>query len=118
MRGFTLFPIYFRQRSADTNLNYTALAPFYGHLQNRLFRDDIKFFMFPLYSETRKRDVITDNYFYPAFDRRRGDHLTGWEVWRVVSNTRNEPATQPLNQLSGVPDTIMGPPRNVTVAEV
>jgi hypothetical protein len=31
-RRFTLFPIYFQQRSkTDTNLNYTALFPFYGH---------------------------------------------------------------------------------------
>ena len=84
VRRTTVFPIYFDQRSQDTNLNYTAVAPFYGHLKNRLFRDDIKFIMFPIYSETRKKDVVTDNYFYPIFDRRRGDGLTGWEVWPLA----------------------------------
>jgi hypothetical protein len=84
----TLFPIYFDQRSRDTNLNYTALAPIYGHLMNRLFRDDIKFVMFPIYSETRKKDVVTDNYFYPVFDRRRGDGLRGWEVWPLAGDDR------------------------------
>ena len=34
-RRFTLFPIYFQQRSPDTNENYTALVPFYGHLKDR-----------------------------------------------------------------------------------
>jgi hypothetical protein len=81
---FTIFPIYFRQRSRDTNLNYTALVPIYGHLENRLFRDDIKFFLFPIYSETRKKDAVTDNYFYPIFDRRRGNGLTGWQVWPLM----------------------------------
>ncbi|HSY20082.1 MAG TPA: hypothetical protein VK815_17180, partial [Candidatus Acidoferrales bacterium] len=45
---FTLFPLYFQQRSLDTNLNYTAVVPFYGHLQNRLFRDRIFFVLFPI----------------------------------------------------------------------
>jgi hypothetical protein len=88
VRDTTLFPIYFHQRSTDTNLNYTALVPIYGHLKNRMFRDDIKFVMFPIYSETRKRDVVIDNYFYPIFDRRRGDGLTGWEVWPLTGDVR------------------------------
>src|SRR5580693_8406849 len=39
----TLFPLYFHQ-SSPTN-NYTAFFPIYGHLENRMFRDDIKFVM-------------------------------------------------------------------------
>jgi hypothetical protein len=84
VRRATLFPFYFRQRSSDTNLNYTALVPFYGHLVNRLFRNDIKFVMFPIYSETRKKDMVTDNYLYPIFDRRRGEGVTGWQVWPLT----------------------------------
>ncbi len=34
---FTVFPLYFQQRSSDTSQNYTALFPFYGHLENQLF---------------------------------------------------------------------------------
>jgi hypothetical protein len=78
---FTLFPLYFQQRSTDTNKNYTALAPFYGHLQNRLFHDRIFFVMFPIYSETQKRDFISDNYLYPFVNVRHGDGLYGWGVW-------------------------------------
>jgi hypothetical protein len=91
VRHTTFFPIYFRQRSSETNVNYTAFVPFYGHLVNRLFRDDIKFVMFPVYSETRKKDVVTDNYFYPVFDRRRGNGLTGWQVWPLFGRDRKIP---------------------------
>jgi hypothetical protein len=77
----TIFPIYFQQRSLDTNSNYTAFFPFYGHLKDRLFRDQIFFVMFPAYSETRKRDVINDNYFYPFFNVRHGNGLGGWQFW-------------------------------------
>ena len=78
---FTLFPLYFQQRSSDPNEDYTAVAPFYGHLKHRLLRDEIFFVMFPLYSETRKKDVVTDNYLYPFFHLRHGDGLKGWQLW-------------------------------------
>lgn len=88
---FTIFPVYFRQRAKDTNLNYTAVVPFYGEIKNRLFRDDIKFILFPAYSETRKKDVVTDNYLYPFFDVRHGDHLTGWQFWPLVGVEHKDP---------------------------
>ena len=80
-RRITIFPIYFQQRSPDTNSNYTAFFPFYGHLKDRIFRDQIFFVMFPVYSETRKRDVINKNYLYPFFNVRHGDSLRGWQFW-------------------------------------
>ena len=78
---FTLFPFYFHQRSPDPNLNYTAVVPFYGHLKNRLFRDEIYFVMFPAYLQTRKREVVTDNYLAPFFHVRHGEGLKGWQFW-------------------------------------
>jgi hypothetical protein len=91
VKKVTLFPFYFQQRAPDTNLNFTAVVPFYGELKNRLFRDDIKFVMFPLYSETRKKDVVTDNYLFPVFDVRRGDHLRGWQFWPLAGDNRKTP---------------------------
>ena len=88
---FTLFPFYFYQRSADTNLNYTAFVPFYGHLKNRLSRDEISFILFPFYSETRKRDVVTDNYLFPFGHVRHGDGLNGWQVWPFVGREHKIP---------------------------
>ena len=83
-RRFTLFPFYFQQRSVETNLDYTAVVPFYGHLQNRLFRDKIFLVMFPFYSETQKKDIVTDNYLYPLVDVHHGTGLKGWQVWPIV----------------------------------
>ena len=95
-KRFTLFPIYFQQRSPDTNENYTAVFPIYGHLKDRLMRDRIFFVMFPLYSQTQKRDIITDNYLFPIFDVQRGDGMHGWQFWplfgarhKVVTTTTN-----------------------------
>ena len=83
-RRFTIFPIYFQQRSPDPARNYTALLPFYGEIQNRLFRDKIDFVMLPLYVKSQKRDVITWNMPYPFFHLREGDGLHGWQVWPFI----------------------------------
>jgi hypothetical protein len=91
---FTLFPIYFQQRSADPKENYTAVFPIYGHLKNRMFRDEIFFVLFPLYGQSRKADVVTDNYLYPFFHLRHGDHLTGWQFFPLVGAERKDPTTQ------------------------
>ncbi|MCX6923943.1 MAG: hypothetical protein NT154_12155 [Verrucomicrobia bacterium] len=91
---FTLFPLYFQQRSSDPSEDYTALFPFYGHLKHRLTRDDIFFVMFPLYSETRKKDVVTENYLWPVFSLRHGDGLNGWKFWPLAGNEHKDVTTQ------------------------
>jgi len=90
VKRFTLFPLYFQQRAADTNLDYTAVLPFYGRLKHRLFKDEIRFIMFPGFVETRKRDVITDNYFYPFVDVHHGDGMEGWQVWPFVGREHKD----------------------------
>ena len=88
---FTLFPFYFQQRSSDPSQYYTAFLPFYGHLKNRLFRDEINFIMLPLYVQTRKKDVVTDNYLFPFYHLRHGDALNGWQLWPIVGREHKDP---------------------------
>jgi hypothetical protein len=90
----TVFPFYFQQRAVNTNLNYTAVVPFYGRLNNRLFRDEIYFIMLPGYIETRKKDVVTDNYCFPFVDVRHGDGLRGWQVWPFAGREHKDVTTQ------------------------
>lgn len=83
-RRFTLFPVYFQNRSDNPERNYTAVMPFYGQLKRRLFRDEVSWVMFPLYVQSRKRDVVTDNYVLPLFHLRHGDNLKGWQLWPLM----------------------------------
>lgn len=91
---FTLFPFYFQQRSLLPGKNYTALLPIYGRLQNRLFRDEVRFALMPLYIQSRKRDVVTDNYVYPFFHLRHGDGLKGWQFWPLIGSEHKEVTTR------------------------
>ncbi|MGH7951830.1 MAG: hypothetical protein ACREFE_07925 [Limisphaerales bacterium] len=93
-KRFTIFPIYFQQRSPDASKNYTALLPFYGHINNRLFRDKIFFVMLPLYVQSQKKDIVTDNYLYPFFSIRRGNGLRGWKFWPIVGSEHKAVTTQ------------------------
>lgn len=83
-RRFTLFPFYFQNRSDNPDRNYTAVFPFYGRIRNRVFRDEVKWVMFPLYAQSHKRDLVTDNYFFPFFHIRHGDNLNGWQLWPLI----------------------------------
>lgn len=85
-RRFTIFPIYFQQRSPDPTQNYTALLPIYGELQHRLFRDKIDFVLLPFYVKSQKRDIITRNMPYPFFHLRDGDGLHGWQAWPIAGH--------------------------------
>jgi hypothetical protein len=93
-KRFTIFPFYFQQRSPVPDENYTALLPFYGHLQHRLFRDKIFFVMFPIYSETQRKDIVTDNYLYPFFHLRHGDGLSGWQFWPLIGHEHKDVTSQ------------------------
>jgi hypothetical protein len=61
--------------------------------------------MFPFYSETRKKDVVTDNYVYPFYHLRHGDHLNGWQLWPLVGREHKDitSATNGFGDVSVVP---------------
>lgn len=102
---FTLFPFFFYQRSSDPSQDYTAYGPFYGHLRNRLFRDEISYVMFPAYSRTRKGAVVTDNYLYPLFHLRHGPALEGWQFWPLAGHEHKDITTHTngFNEVETVP---------------
>jgi hypothetical protein len=83
---------YFQQRS-QTRPSITPRSPFYGHIKQRFFRDDIFFVMFPFYIQSRKRDVVTDNYVYPLFHLRHGNSLKGWQFWPLVGQEHKDVTT-------------------------
>jgi len=93
-KRFTLFPLYFQQRSPEPGRNYTALLPFYGRLQKRLFRDEVKFILYPACVQTRKQDVVTDNYLAPFFHLRHGDGLSGWQFWPLLGHEHKAVTTR------------------------
>lgn len=102
-RRLNLFPFYFQQRSKEPTNNYTAFFPFYGTFKNRFFRDEVHFVMLPLYVQSQKRGVTTDNYLYPFFHLRSGAGVNGWQFWPVIGN-EHKPLTQRTNMWDELED--------------
>lgn len=103
---FAVFPFYFQQRSTRPEDNYTAFLPFYGHMKNKLLRDEIDFVLWPMYVKTRKRDVVTRNYLAPFFHLRKGTALKGWQAWPLAGWETKEPTTRIL--MNGEEETLAG----------
>lgn len=87
-RTYTVFPFFFARRSGERARDYTALWPLYGRMENRLFRDETRFVLWPLYVQTRDKDVVTRNYVAPFVHVRHGDGLDGWQVWPFWGHER------------------------------
>ena len=96
-----LFPFYFRQVCSDPARNYLAVFPFYGTIKGRFQRGEIHFVLFPLYSRTHKRDVVTDNYLFPFVHTRTGNGLTGWQFW-PLAGAEHKTLTSHTNLLGAV----------------
>ncbi|MGH8023252.1 MAG: hypothetical protein ACRED1_06710, partial [Limisphaerales bacterium] len=52
---------------------------------------EIFFVMFPAYSQTRLRDVVNDNYFYPFYNVRHGNGMHGWQIWPFYGTEHKVP---------------------------
>jgi hypothetical protein len=104
-RRQTLFPLYFRQRSQSGTNDYLAVIPFYGSVRNRLFRDEVKFVLPPLWVESRKRGAVTKNILFPVFHVRSGGGVQGWQAWPLVGSETKEPTvrTNSLDEAEVVP---------------
>src|SRR6185295_14642818 len=74
--------------------NYTALVPFYGHLDHRFYRDEADFVMWPLYVKSRKKDVVTWNMPWPIFHIREGEALRGWQFVPIAGRERKGVTTE------------------------
>lgn len=105
-RRRTLFPFVFSQQSTNPARNYFALVPFWGTLQNRLFRDEVRFLLLPLYLRTRKRDVVTDNYLAPFFHLRRSPSVKGWQFWPLAGHEVKQITTR--TNLADEPEVVPG----------
>jgi hypothetical protein len=85
-----LFPFFFFQKSSNPTNDYFAVVPLYGRLNNRFFRDETRFILFPLYVETKDGGVRTRNFPLPFIHVRDGAGVSGWQLWPVLGHQSKE----------------------------
>lgn len=106
-RRRNLFPFFFSQTSTQHTNDYWSLLPFYGHFQNHLFRDEVRFVAAPLYVWSRKGRMETDNYLFPFIHFRHGGGVKGWQVLPLAGHETRAPITR-TNILTDDPEVIPG----------
>ncbi|UFS69012.1 hypothetical protein LPW11_14035 [Geomonas sp. RF6] len=87
--GTTLFPFYISGRS-DKYGPYRAVAPFYGDMYERFWRDEYHFVMFPLYGQTVKKGTTRTHYLWPIFSRTEGENESGFGVFPLYGQEAKE----------------------------
>lgn len=63
--------------------NYFGIFPLFGTLLNRYGKDEIRFFLWPLYSESKSEDIKTTNILWPFFSFMEGEKKKGYRIWPI-----------------------------------
>ena len=69
---------------------YGGFFPIYGHLKKRFGKDEINFFLWPLYSSSREGENQTTTFLWPIFTRTEGGGRNGWKVWPLAGHETKE----------------------------
>jgi hypothetical protein len=88
---FWLLPLWFHGRDDDGS-RYAALFPLGGEIRNILWKDRIRFVLWPLWASSEVNDVRTVNVLWPFFSRTTtpDGHLTQLRVFPFYGHSVNE----------------------------
>ncbi len=89
-RQFTLFPIIFAKSAEDRKDSYFALFPVYGRLKNKFLKDEINFYLFPLFLQTRKGEAVNYSLLWPIFGYYTGGGQKGFRFWPFFGYRKRE----------------------------
>ncbi|RJP66261.1 MAG: hypothetical protein C4532_16380 [Candidatus Abyssobacteria bacterium SURF_17] len=82
---YMLFPLLFGGDSSDEG-GYFAFFPFGGTLKNFLGRDEVNFFLFPLYLDYSKDELYQRNYLWPVLSFSSGGDYNGFRLWPLFGH--------------------------------
>ena len=69
---FDIWPVYFSRQTGDPATTYHAVLPFGGRMQDKLFYEELKFVLFPLYLQSKRHQSITTWYPWPLVHSTHG----------------------------------------------
>ncbi len=80
-KEFTLFPFIFTKSAEEKEKSYFALFPVYGRIKDKFLRDEINFFLFPLFLQTKKGEATNYSFLWPFFGYYTGNGQEGFRLW-------------------------------------
>jgi hypothetical protein len=70
--------------------SYGGFFPIYGTLKKRFGKDELNFFLWPIYSDSREGENRTYSVLWPIFSRTTGGGKEGFKVWPLMGHERKE----------------------------
>ncbi|MGH7889851.1 MAG: hypothetical protein ACRENF_04795, partial [Thermodesulfobacteriota bacterium] len=89
-KEFTLFPFVFAKSAEEKEKSYFALFPVYGKIKDKFLRDEINFFLFPLFLQTKKGEASNYSFLWPFFGYFTGDGQEGFRLWPLFGYRKKE----------------------------
>ena len=80
-KNFSIFPILDISWSGKEENNYFSLFPVYGGLKNKFSKDEINYFLFPLYLNTKQKNSENTHFLWPIFSKTEGKYVSGFKFW-------------------------------------
>ena len=85
---FGFFPVFWGKD--EENKSYGGLFPIYGRLNHRFGKDEVRFFLWPLYLDYKEGDSRTYNVLWPIFSRTTGGDESGFRIWPLYGYKEKE----------------------------
>jgi len=82
------FPVFWGE--TETGESYGGLFPIYGNLKKRFGRDELNFFLWPIYSDSSLEGNKTTSLFWPFFSYTTGGGREGFKVWPLYGHEQKE----------------------------
>ena len=79
--NFQFFPFFIGE--TENKEDYFGLFPFFGTLLNRYGKDEIRFYLWPLYSESLSEGTRIWNFLWPFFSFTSGEKKRGYRFWPI-----------------------------------
>jgi len=80
-KNFSIFPILDISWSGKEENDYFSLFPIYGKLKNKFSKDQIDYFLFPLYLKTQRKNSHNTHFLWPIFSKTEGKYVSGFKLW-------------------------------------
>ena len=82
-RELTIFPFIFARQAEDPDRSFFAVFPIFGNMKNKYGKDEINFFMFPLFLQTKNYGVTNNNFLWPFIGVYSGNGAKGGRLWPI-----------------------------------
>ena len=80
-KNLSIFPILDVSWSGKEDNNYFSLFPIYGNLKDKYTKDEIKYFLFPLYLKTIEKNSSNTHFLWPFIAKTEGKYTSGFKLW-------------------------------------